>query len=124
MSVAAEVAYGFSINANDSQCNPNLPSIANLKVIDCNKSESKVIRVKSTSEKIVPNPSSGSFTVVLQKAVSNTEVIVCDLAGREIFRKTFNDTKELFMDLQLPSGIYFANFEINHQLRSLKFVVK
>lgn len=126
LSDAAEVAYGFSITANDSQCNPNLPSVANfkVKVIDCNKSETKVIKVKSISEKIVPNPSSGSFTIVLQKAVSNAAVIVCDLAGRKIYSKTFNDSKELLMDLQLPSGIYFANFEIDNQSKSLKFVIK
>jgi hypothetical protein len=123
---ASDIAYGFSIYANDSQCDPNLPTIANfkVKVIDCNKSETKVVKRNPSSEKIVPNPSSGSFTIVLQKSVSNTKVVICDLAGRKLFVKTFNDTKELLMDLQLPSGIYFANFDIDNQNRSLKFVIK
>jgi len=126
LSDAADVAYGFSITANDSHCNPNLPSIANfkVKVIDCSKSEVKNVKSKVPSEKIIPNPSSGQFTIVLLKEISHTEVVVCDLAGRKIYAKTFNDSKELLMDLQLPSGIYFANFEIDNQLKSLKFVIK
>jgi hypothetical protein len=126
LSDAADVAYGFSITANDSQCNPNLPSIANfkVKVIDCSKSEVKNVKSKLHSERIIPNPTSGLFAIVLQKEISHTQVVVCDLAGRKIYAKTFNDSKELLMDLQLPSGIYFANFQIDNQLRSLKFVIK
>jgi hypothetical protein len=123
---AADVAYEFSITANDSQCNPNLPSIANfkVKVIDCRKSETKRIASKSASERIIPNPSSGQFSVVLQKEILHSQVVIRDLAGRILFVKIFNNTKELLMDLQLPVGIYFANFEIENQLKSLKFVIK
>ena len=73
---------------------------------------------------IYPNPSTGSFTIVLPAQVRNSSVTIMDMAGKTIMKKAYT-TSNINLSLDLPSGTYMACItdELTHQNQFRKIVI-
>jgi hypothetical protein len=72
---------------------------------------------------VVPNPSNGIFTFKLQDALTSIEIIITDIQGRTVVKKSFenNDLKEVNLSNE-SNGIYFARIITNAGSNVLRLV--
>ncbi len=72
--------------------------------------------------KLYPNPNKGgSFTLDLSGQIAS-EVFVFDSKGTLVF-KTEKVQSEQYFDLELNSGVYYVQFEVNSELKRMKMIV-
>jgi hypothetical protein len=71
-----------------------------------------------------PNPGNGSFTISLKKAEQTAELVVRDVAGKEMERKEYTGEQELYLSLDVPKGVYFVQVNAQGQQAILKLLVK
>lgn len=57
---------------------------------------------------VFPNPSKGTVMINLQKNAEEIKVMVHDALGREILAQQYMNTHEVWVDLDVPEGIYFV----------------
>lgn len=57
---------------------------------------------------VFPNPSKGPVMISLQKNTAEIKVIVHDALGREILAQQYINTLDVWVDLDIPEGIYFV----------------
>jgi hypothetical protein len=75
--------------------------------------------------KAYPNPSNGSTNIVLGSIYQSVNISIFDLLGKEMMRKTYNNTNKIKLDTQqLTTGVYVIKIEANTKKASLKLVVK
>lgn len=71
---------------------------------------------------LMPNPTTGQFTVRLAKALKNENVLIMDENGK-IIQKSKKSGSELNFDIgSSPAGIYFLKIESNGKRISLKII--
>jgi hypothetical protein len=59
---------------------------------------------------LYPNPTSGLLTVDFGQELQHAELIVIDLQGKEVARKTVNDQLTVTLDLsELQNGVYLLS---------------
>lgn len=56
---------------------------------------------------IYPNPTDGNVMVDLKNNYSNVSVILNDILGRELFLKSYNQSRELSLKINEVPGVYF-----------------
>ena len=72
-----------------------------------------------------PNPSFGNTNIELGDSYQEVEVSIFDLLGKEIMRKTYNNTNKIKLDTQkFTTGVYIVKVQANTNKASLKLVVK
>jgi len=75
----------------------------------------------SSSISIHPNPTSGKLSITLIEA-STGVLSISNYLGQMIQQEQFNDTKQLNLSLDGPSGLYFIQLEIDGQIITKKVV--
>ncbi len=79
--------------------------------------------------KVFPNPSEGEFTIKFQsEETSDVDVLVYDLLGRKVMKKTFRNQSNSFeekLDLQnVSGGIYMLSVKRGNKMSSHKIRIK
>ncbi|WP_395053942.1 T9SS type A sorting domain-containing protein [Flavobacterium sp.] len=80
--------------------------------------------INSKVVKLFPNPNEGSFTVLFNKEMKNTNIVVYDIFGKLVFNTLFDGTS---LDLNIPnitSGLYLVKITSNELNETLKFIKK
>jgi hypothetical protein len=66
---------------------------------------------------VFPNPTKGPITISSNEKVS--EMKLYDSFGKEIL----NNENSSFKNVFLKSGVYFLNFKVENELKTLKIIV-
>lgn len=89
----------------------------------------KIIAVDETAKKeivkinaIIPNPTSGKFTIQLGKPLNNENVLLMDVNGKVIQNGKRSGSILIFDISSCSSGIYFVKIESNVKIVSLKII--
>ncbi len=80
---------------------------------------------KESPEKtaVFPNPSSGSVWVSFEKTHPSVSVVIYNVLGQEIDRKTYSNTSKINLDFDGPRGIYYLETLFDNKEKStLKFI--
>lgn len=86
-----------------------------------NQNESKSEMV-SKGIKLYPNPNTGTFTISLNKSISDIDITVFDTFGKLIYQ-TNKSGKDLELSIpNLPSGLYIVKLNSNELTETLKFL--
>jgi hypothetical protein len=123
-----------SINVVNSDFKPNSNGFVDLKIdsditvcpvaprlSEKNQNESKIEMVSKVI-KLYPNPNKGTFTISLNKSISEIDVTVFDAVGKLIYQ-TNKSGKDLELSIpNLPSGLYIVKVNSNELTETLKFL--
>jgi Subtilase family/Secretion system C-terminal sorting domain len=123
-----------SINVVTSDFKPNSNGFVDLKIdsditvctvsqrlSEKNQNESKSEMVSKVI-KLYPNPNKGTFTISLNKSISEIEITVFDTFGKLIYQ-TNKSGKDLELSIpNLPSGLYIVKLNSNEITETLKFL--
>jgi endonuclease/exonuclease/phosphatase family metal-dependent hydrolase len=88
------------------------------------KNSEKSLKNSSLEIKAYPNPSNGFITLVSSENAS-TQIMISDLAGREIFNKTINLTANDQNRLDLTAfsnGVYFIKVDSQNRTQTIKII--
>ena len=75
---------------------------------------------------IYPNPTNGSFSLLLPQIKNNTELYIINALGQKVYSKYYHANsagKIINISLNLPSGIYFVALKNYRNLSVRKFVI-
>ncbi len=73
---------------------------------------------------ISPNPSTGNFSISLEEIPpANTQLIVHDLGGREVYRQVITD-RQTEIQTSLPSGAYIVTVQNGERLERQKLIIQ
>ena len=73
---------------------------------------------------VFPNPTHDEVTVVMENGRSVSEVVLCDLAGRQVFSAKVNGESFVLNLRALESGIYFISIRGENQVLGVSKIVK
>jgi hypothetical protein len=80
--------------------------------------EEEIVKVNA----IMPNPTSGRFTIRLGKPLNNENVLLMDVNGK-VIQNSRKSGSELNFDISpYSSGVYFVKIESNGKVISLKII--
>lgn len=74
----------------------------------------------SSNFELYPNPSEGNFAIELP-TIDKGMVIISDATGREVYQQEFQNTKQVGIQTDLPSGIYFVQVLGEKSYQSIKW---
>lgn len=77
----------------------------------------------SNTIQLFPNPTSGSFTIEVNKEYGNINVLVQDALGKEIFVRSFSASESLTVNLKQDKGVYFVHLSSANGLNEVRRVV-
>jgi len=70
-----------------------------------------------TSFNIYPNPSSGSFFILMKdKTIAKSEVLIYNTVGIQVLKKTLSSN---MLNVNLPNGIYFIKISDNDEIQKI-----
>jgi len=69
-----------------------------------------------------PNPTNGSFSIDMQKDISELSVRIMDLSGRVIQAEEFTDAQTLQLQLNAAAGVYIVVIESGDQRALLRII--
>lgn len=78
----------------------------------------EIVRVNA----IMPNPTTGQFTVTLSSSLSNGKVILTDVNGKIIEKVTTSGSTLSFNISNQPAGIYFLRIENKEKVFTFKVI--
>jgi hypothetical protein len=113
--------YSFAINSNKIFAGGN-----QVYSMDIVTSIEKIERQENTI-KVVPNPSSGTFFIDSDnKDDLQTEVVITNIHGQELYRGKYNFSEQRTINMENPvKGLYFLHLQnsngVNSRKRSLIF---
>jgi YVTN family beta-propeller protein len=79
---------------------------------------------KNNSISFYPNPTTSSFTLLLNAQVKDAEVVIYDVIGNEMMRKKMNDSSMEIEKGNMQSGVYFVKVWNNDWQGVEKIVVE
>ena len=80
---------------------------------------------KTPRFRLAPNPSSGEVRVELLEILSEAELIVSDLAGRQVYHQEVGASSTQALDLQsLPRGVYVVSLRAGDGVRSERLILQ
>ena len=79
--------------------------------------------LSSSSINIFPNPTSGQINISLEEAKTGV-LSIRNYLGQLVMKQEFKNTQEFNISLDVPSGIYFLQLEIDGELITKKVVKK
>lgn len=71
-----------------------------------------------------PNPSNGLFNINLGRIYPFVRIEILDMVGKSVYELNLEDNQFIELDLDAPSGIYFAKIQIGVEQHTLKLVKK
>ncbi|WP_452224373.1 T9SS type A sorting domain-containing protein [Lacinutrix chionoecetis] len=72
-----------------------------------------------------PNPSSGDISINLGNTYANVDLSITNIFGQLVYVNAYSQTEQIKTDLNLASGLYFANVSVNNGNNAIvKFMVK
>lgn len=80
--------------------------------------QEEIIKVNA----IMPNPTSGRFTIRLGKSLNNANVLLVNVNGKVIQNRRMSGTELNFDIHSYSSGIYFVKIESNGKVISMKII--
>lgn len=84
----------------------------------------KELKVENMGMSIFPNPTSGSFTVKLDKSAENLQVTITNLAGQTVMAKEFGKGLEKEFDCSsLNNGIYMVTISNGETKTTQKLII-
>lgn len=110
--------YDYFLGKSDTKIKPL--AIAQNSIVykdDAVKSENSTLH-------IYPNPSNGSFTVVMDKVYKEADVIITDVTGKKIYGQTLNNASSASVQLHAAKGIYFINLKTGSATAKQKLVIQ
>ena len=91
------------------------------RFLDKNQTERKNESVNNLI-KLYPNPNKGTFTILLNKPISEIDITIFDTFGKLIYQ-TKTDGKDLELSIpNLASGLYIVKLNSKEQTETLKFL--
>ncbi|WP_420583279.1 two-component regulator propeller domain-containing protein [Reichenbachiella sp.] len=80
---------------------------------------------KNTTIKAYPNPSSGQFTLSLDKRYPDVSINIYNQTGEKVSTEKFSNLQEIGVKLSQPKGLYFLNINTpDKQLGKIKVLKK
>ena len=89
-----------------------------------NSSDFEEEAINSKVVKLFPNPNEGSFTVLFNKEMKNTNIVIYDIFGKSVFNTVIDGTS---LDLNIPnitSGLYLVKIISSELNETIKFIKK
>jgi hypothetical protein len=83
-----------------------------------NKAKEETVRVNA----IMPNPTTGKFTVTLSSSLTNGKVMLMDVNGKAIEKRTTSGSILSFNISSQPAGIYFLRIENKEDVFTFKVI--
>ena len=80
--------------------------------------------IPGDSFRIYPNPTTRILEVDLEKTYTSVEIVLSNLVGQVVLRKSFFATNHIGIELQEPAGIYFLEIITDKQESRIVKVVK
>lgn len=77
-----------------------------------------------TNMRLFPNPTNGEFTIELGDELADVTISITDLTGKRIVTTTYENAKELNLELDAPTGVYLVIVESEHKQGILRLVKK
>ena len=71
---------------------------------------------------LYPNPTSGSFNVKTSQKEIPLEITVFDLQGHILYKRSYNNTSNVNIDINMSQGIYLVTVKSNNEIRTLKLI--
>jgi len=71
---------------------------------------------------VLPNPTTGEFSIKLHSTFENIVMDVTEFPGKVVLRQKFNNITEIKSDIKGQTGIYFVKFKANNQEKCFKVV--
>ena len=72
---------------------------------------------------VYPNPSSGIINIANTENIKNSEIIITDISGKEIYRTSVDNQTSVTIDLTAhANGIYFIKIETNDKIYTQRWV--
>lgn len=71
---------------------------------------------------LIPNPTSGSFSIDLHQRYEDVSVAIYDITGKLISQQKFNGISKVETSIEGEAGIYFLRLTIDNSQKLLKFI--
>ncbi len=120
--------YQVVMNASFGDCEYSLGETITIKPYDPNTPKALLPGVRPIEVfSITPNPNTGEFTVKVTLVKSHALVIlIYDVRGNEVYRKNWQDIKEINEAIKLPdsqSGAFLVRVITENDAKELKMIV-
>ncbi len=106
----AGAAYVFDVNEPNT-----LSSLATLSLVD---------NTISLDVTVFPNPNQGDFTINLGKVYNQIDVSITNRLGQEIKTQHFQSSKEITLDINTQTGIYFVKISTGKGESAVAKIIK
>ena len=73
--------------------------------------------------KVYPNPNDGNFAISLPDVMNNADLYILDMEGKVVYKDEFTG-KELTLDIDLSSGVYFVKIVAADHFFTNKLIVE
>ncbi|MEO8820896.1 MAG: T9SS type A sorting domain-containing protein [Ginsengibacter sp.] len=111
-------------------CNTSGSTMFRTNGIEKSKSDSIAVSDENSTTKeeivkvnaIMPNPTTGKFTVTLGSSLTNGKVILMDINGKIVEKKTTSGTTLSFNVSNQPAGIYFVRIDNEGKVFTFKVI--
>ncbi len=103
----ATINGSYALEIKDSACTDTSNCIAVTEITGINK------QLKEVTIKVIPNPNSGLFELILPFNCPNGQLYFMNIAGQVLYTDIFNEGKQIIINTgsQLSPGLYFIKFE-------------
>jgi hypothetical protein len=116
-----DTTYNASFIGNELHVNAGFWGIGTSEYVFPNMTTVSEMSIGNINITIHPNPTSGQISISLEEA-STGALSIRNYLGQMIRQEEFNNTQELNISLDGPSGIYFLQVEIDGQIITKKVV--
>ena len=112
---------GLAANRSDDSEGDNVSSPVTLSLTEDQETglEEREFSAKLSA---YPNPSNGIYTIDLGSQYSNISTKLCNASGEVIFTTSYQNIKEIQMDIDQSAGIYFLVIETENKTGSIRLV--
>ncbi|MBN2635075.1 MAG: T9SS type A sorting domain-containing protein [Prolixibacteraceae bacterium] len=71
---------------------------------------------------LYPNPTSGLVFIKTPISDKDIEITVCNLNGQMIYNKSYTNTSNISLDLEMSKGFYFVNIKSKNGTKTIKLI--
>ena len=91
---------------------------------ESNITKSGSIETISESWKLYPNPTAGEVFIELNNSYKTVGLEITDLAGKQVYAKTFTDCERLAVHSDQPKGMYLVHITADGTLKTYRLIIE
>ena len=116
----------FFNNSNNALC--SVPPPRGMAIApnsgESNITKSGSIETISESWKLYPNPTAGEVFIELNNSYKTVGLEITDLAGKQVYAKTFTDCERLAVHSDQPKGMYLVHITADGTLKTYRLIIE